>query len=170
MSDIPENNNTVEPQEEHLEPEMEQELEEMEQEAKAQTDRILRLQADIENMKRRSERDISNAHKYASEKFIKDLLAVVDSLEMAQQGEHPEQAKGLLEGVELTHKLFLDTLIKHGVEQIDPEGQPFDPEFQEAVSMQPNPEVDANTVLQVVQKGYKLHGRLLKPAMVIVSS
>jgi molecular chaperone GrpE len=144
-------------------------LEEAQEKANEHFEQLLRLQAEIENIKRRSERELANAHKYATEKFVKELLAVVDSLEMAIQNSNDEQSS-LREGIELTHKLFLDTLAKHSVTQHDPEGEPFDPEVHEAVSMQPNAEVDANTVLQVVQKGYTLNGRLVRPALVVVSN
>lgn len=134
-----------------------------------QRDQILRLHAEIENMHRRNERDVASAHKYASEKFARDLLPVLDSLEMAIQKEQGAGVDTLLEGVELTHKLLLDTLAKHGIKQIDPDGERFDPELHEAVSMQPNADVDPNTVLVVAQKGYTLNGRLLRPARVVVS-
>lgn len=144
-------------------------LDEAQEKANEHFEQLLRLQAEIENIKRRSEKELANAHKYATEKFVKELLAVVDSLEMAIQNSS-DDAGALREGIELTHKLFLDTLIKHGVVQLDPEGEPFDPELHEAVSMQPNADVEPNTVLQVVQKGYTLNGRLVRPAMVMVSN
>lgn len=141
----------------------------VEQQAKEQFERVLRLQADIENMKRRAEKDVANAHKYATEKLLKELVAVADSLEMAMQSEKTADTTAIVEGVELTHKLFLDVLGKHGVEQINPENSLFNPELHQAVSMQPNPDVDSNTVLQVMQKGYSLNGRLIRPAMVVVA-
>lgn len=134
-------------------------------------EKLLRLQAEMENVRRRSERDIASAHKYGSEKLIKSLLPVVDSLErgmeIAAQGS--AEMKAIHEGMELTHKLLLETLEKNGVKQLDPVGEPFNPEEMEAVSMQPANEVDSNTVLSVVQKGYLLNDRLVRAVMVVVS-
>tara|TARA_R110000868_G_scaffold8205_7_gene42773 strand:- start:89835 stop:90377 length:543 start_codon:yes stop_codon:yes gene_type:complete len=165
-------NEEIEHVEEELEQEAGEELDELAQaEAKAAEhwDRLLRLQADMDNIKRRSERDVANAHKFAVEKFVKDLLPVMDSLEMAMKAETTEDSKALVEGIELTHKMFLDNLAKHKVKQLDPEGEPFDPDLHEAISMQDNKEVDSNTVLVVMQKGYTLNDRLVRPALVVVS-
>lgn len=133
-------------------------------------DQAIRLQAEMENLRRRTERDVAGAHKYGSEKLIKDLLPVVDSLErgLALEVTGPD-VKAVHEGMEMTMKMLLETLEKNGVKQIDPEGEPFNPEEAEAISMQPADGVDANTVLKVVQIGYSLNGRLVRPAMVIVS-
>lgn len=154
---------------ESLEEQVEHELDEAGSQAKEQFDRILRLQADIENMKRRAEKDVASAHKYAVEKLLKELLPIMDSLEMALKSSENADSKTLIEGVELTHKMFIDTLQKHGVESIDPEGGVFDPEKHQAVSMQVNPNLEPNSVLNVMQKGYSLNGRLVRPAMVVVS-
>ena len=135
-------------------------------------DKYMRLQAEMENLRRRSERDVSHAHKYGSEKLIKDVLPVLESLEhglaMPVTSDDKHLAS-LREGMELTHKLFLDVLKKHGVTQINPEGVPFNAAQMEAISAIPNDNVEPNTVLTVVQKGYSLNERLLKAAMVVVS-
>jgi len=139
-----------------------------------QKDSVLRAQAEMQNLRRRTERDVENAHKFALEKFSGDLLPVVDSLERALQSAADEDglddaAKVAFEGVELTLKMLLDALKKHGVEQLDPTGEPFNPEFHEAMSMQPNPDMEPNSVMMVLQKGYRLNSRLVRPAMVVVS-
>lgn len=133
-------------------------------------DQAVRLQAEMENLRRRTERDVASAHKYGSEKLIKELLPVVDSLErgLAIEISGPE-VKAVHEGMEMTMKMLLEALEKNGVKQIDPEGEPFNPEEAEAISMQPADGVDPNTVMNVVQKGYSLNGRLIRPAMVVVS-
>lgn len=134
-----------------------------EEKASEYWDKLLRLQAEIGNTQRRAERDVTNAHKFALEKFVTELLPILDSLERAiVSGE--EQ----FEGVQLTLKLFCSVLEKFGVEQINPENQPFNPEFHQAISTQVS-EAEPNTVLIVMQKGYLLNGRLIRPALVIVS-
>lgn len=134
-------------------------------------DQELRLMAEVQNTRRRADQDVEKAHKFALEKFSKDLLSVVDTLERALEVEITEDAavKSMREGIELTLKMFLDTLKRHQVEQISPEGHPFDPEFHQAISMEANSEVEPNTVVKVFQKGYSISGRLLRPAMVVVS-
>lgn len=146
------------------------ELEQTQAEMHQYKDQAIRLQAEMENLRRRTERDVASAHKYGSEKLIKDLLPVVDSLErgLALEVSGPE-VQAVHEGMEMTMKMLLETLEKNGVKQIDPEGEPFNPEEAEAISLQPADGVDANTVLTVVQKGYSLNGRLIRPAMVVVS-
>lgn len=146
-------------------------LEEANQVIADQKDAVLRAAAEEQNVRRRAERDVENAHKFALEKFANDLLPVVDTLERALDAASSEDdgVKATLEGVELTLKMLLDTLKKHGVEQLDPTGEPFDPQQHEAMSMQPNPDMEPNTVMAVLQKGYSLNGRLVRPAMVVVS-
>ena len=147
-------------------------LEEQLQEAKDQT---LRTQAEMQNLRRRVDRDIENAHKYALENFLGELLPVVDNLErglvtinsLLDGKDEAQQAIG--EGIELTLKSFVDVLTRNKVEQIDPANKSFDPEFHQAMTMVPHPEIPANTVIEVFQKGYLLNGRLVRPAMVIVS-
>ena len=137
-----------------------------------QQDSVLRSQAEVQNMRRRCEQDVERAHKFALEKFSSDLLPVMDSLERALQAvpnAEDESVSALYEGVELTLKGFLETLTKYSLEQLDPEGEPFDPQQHEAMSMVENDDVEPNTVLTVVQKGYVLNGRVIRPAMVMVS-
>jgi len=131
---------------------------------------VLRAQAETQNVRRRAEADVEKAHKFSTEKFARELLNVVDNLERAMaMSPEDEVVKPFLEGIEMTQKSFIDTLAKFKVEQIDPEGHPFDPELHQAISMVEAPDAEPNTVLNVVQKGYTNHGRLLRPAMVVVS-
>jgi len=134
-------------------------------------DRALRVQAEAQNMIRRAERDIENARKYALEKFSAGLLPVIDNLERALQamGDADDKVKPLLEGVELTHRSFIDVLTKFDVAEVDPTGSAFDPELHQAMSMIETPDAPPNTVVAVMQKGYTLNGRLIRPAMVVVS-
>jgi len=130
-----------------------------------------RTQAEIQNIRRRAEMDVEKAHKFGLEKFANELLPVVDSLERAidaSQGED-EQVKAIREGVEMTLNMFLSSMAKFNVEQVNPEGQLFNPEHHQAMSMVPAEGVDPNTVVAVVQKGYLLNGRLMRPAMVMVA-
>ena len=134
-------------------------------------DMVLRAQAEVQNARRRAQQDVEKAHKFGVEKLIKDLLPVVDNLERAIatiDSEH-EAHKAVVEGIELTHKSFIDTLSRAGVEVIDPAGEPFDPELHQAMTQVPNGDVEPNTVLDVFQKGFRLNGRLVRPAMVVVS-
>ncbi len=135
-------------------------------------DAALRAEAEMQNMQRRTARDVENAHKFGVERFLQSLLPVVDSLEKAI--ESAEQASGgaedaIAEGVVLCHKLLLDVLNKENIEVIDPIGEPFDPNEHQAMSMVENPDMEPNSVFAVVQKGYKLNGRLVRAAMVMVS-
>ncbi|GAA0696444.1 nucleotide exchange factor GrpE [Marinobacterium maritimum] len=130
-----------------------------------------RAQAEIQNIRRRAEQDVEKAHKFGLEKFANELLPVVDSLERAieaTQGDD-EQTKAIREGVEMTLNMFLSGMEKFNVEQVNPEGQPFNPEHHQAMSMVPAEGVEPNTVVAVVQKGYLLNGRLMRPAMVMVA-
>jgi molecular chaperone GrpE len=133
---------------------------------------VLRAQAETQNARRRAEQDVEKARKFALEKFVVELLPVADNLERAiAAGDSEDEAqKVVLEGVALTHKSLLDSLKKFKVEAVDPFGEPFDPQLHQAMSMVPNPDVEPNTVLTVFQKGYTLNGRLVRPAMVVVSS
>lgn len=137
-----------------------------------QQDEVLRVQAEMQNLRRRTEQDIEKAHKFGQERMTSELLAVIDNLERALQvsiDADNEAVKALQEGVELTLKSFRDCFRKFGVEQIDPLGEPFDPQLHQAMAMQENPDVEPNTVTAVMQKGYTLHGRVVRPAMVMVS-
>jgi molecular chaperone GrpE len=142
----------------------------LEQVAKA-NDQVLRVQAEMQNVRRRAERDVESAHKFALDKFAADLLPIVDNLEraLAAIDAADEGQKPVAEGLELTLKSFMEVLARYKIEAIDPAGQPFDAELHQAVSMVPNPDLEANTVMDVFQKGYTLNGRLVRPAMVVVS-
>lgn len=131
----------------------------------------LRAMADLENTRRRLERDAQNSLKYATEKLLGELLAVCDSLELGLKAAAgaDEAAKALAEGMQLTHRQLMAVLEKHGVKQIDPAGQPFNPDFHQAMTMVPSADVAPHHVLSVMQKGYTLHERLLRPAMVVVA-
>ena len=130
----------------------------------------LRAAAELENVRKRATRDVENAHKFALEGFSRELLAVVDSLEMGLAAADNADVQTLLEGSEATCKLLKTTLDRFGVSEVDPEGEPFDPEMHEAMSMMPADNVEPGSVAQVIQKGYALNGRLLRPARVIVAS
>jgi molecular chaperone GrpE len=137
-----------------------------------QRDMVLRAQAEVQNMRRRCEADVEKAHKFALEKFSAELLTVVDNLDRALNAvpdAGSESVKALYEGVELTLKSFLEILSKFNIQQVNPVGEPFDPQVHQAITMVANPNVEANTVLDVMQKGYTLHGRVIRPAMVVVS-
>lgn len=146
-------------------------LEAARQEAADAKEQALRAAAEAQNVRRRAEKDAENARKFALEKFAGDLLAVADNLDraLAAADVENEALKPIVEGVELTRKALQDALARHNVESIDPSGQPFDPEFHEAMAMVPNPSVEPNTVIDVMQKGYTLNGRLLRAAMVVVA-
>ena len=132
-------------------------------------DQVLRSLAEVENVKRRAVRDVENAHKFATEKLIGDLFVVLDSLEKAvETAQATDGADAIAEGVDLSLKLFVDTLARSGVEQIDPLGEPFDPQLHEAMTMLPNPDAEPNSVMEVMAKGYILNGRLIRAAKVIV--
>jgi len=134
-------------------------------------DQLVRTKAQMDNLSKRHQRELENAHKYGLDKFVGELLGVWDSLELghaAAQDENTDVTK-LLEGTELTLKMMADAMSKLGVVQVDPMNQPFDPELHQAMSMQPRDDVPPNTVVAVVQKGYTLNGRLVRPAMVMVS-
>lgn len=137
-------------------------------------EQMLRSQAEMQNVRRRAEIDVEKAHKFALEKFVKELLPVADSLEKAVESteghdESGELVASIREGVEMTLSLFMSSLKKFNVEQINPVGEPFDPQHHEAMSMVPAPDAEPNSVVAVVQKGYLLNGRVVRPAMVVVA-
>ncbi|WP_454781928.1 nucleotide exchange factor GrpE [Legionella sp. WA2022007384] len=140
-----------------------------EQQSHENWEKAVRAQAELDNVRRRADREVSNAHRYGVEKIITDLLPVIDSLEQALQLAVKEEDAAMREGLELTLKLFMDVLKKFEVQQIDPMGMPFDPQIHEAMSMQDVPGAEPNTVLAVFQKGYKLSDRVIRPARVVVS-
>ncbi|WP_110597743.1 nucleotide exchange factor GrpE [Salinicola lusitanus] len=143
-------------------------VEELEQALADAKDQSMRAAAEAQNARRRAEQDADKAKKFALEKFVKELLPVVDSLEKGLESMQ-EVDETHREGVSMTLRMQLDVLGKFGVEQLDPQGEPFDPQFHEAMTMVPNPELEPNTVMDVMQKGYTLNGRLIRPAMVVVS-
>ncbi len=154
------------------------ELEALEAKVQEYKDQVLRTQAEMQNVRRRAEIDVEKAHKFALEKFVKELLPVADSLEKGvesaqstaeQQGESSDVVSSILEGMEMTMNLFLNNLKKFNVEQLNPVGEPFDPQKHEAMSMVPAPDAEPNSVVAVVQKGYTLNDRLVRPAMVVVA-
>ncbi|MBQ4828317.1 nucleotide exchange factor GrpE [Alteromonas sp. CI.11.F.A3] len=151
--------------------ELETALSEAQATIKEQQDSVLRARADMENARRRAEMEVEKARKFALERFAGELLPVVDNLERAIEltdGEN-EAVKPLLEGVEMTHKSFLSTIEKFGLSLIDPQGETFNPDLHQAMSMQESADHAPNTVMAVMQKGYQINGRLLRPAMVMVS-
>jgi len=151
--------------------ELETALSEAQATVKEQQDSVLRARADMENARRRAEAEVEKARKFALERFAGELLPVVDNLERAIEmtDKDNEAVKSLLEGVEMTHKSFLSTIEKFGLVLIDPQGEAFDPELHQAMSMQESADHAPNTVMAVMQKGYQINGRLLRPAMVMVS-
>ena len=151
--------------------ELEQKLEQATNQAVEEKDRALRTVAEMENLRRRTAQDVEKAHKFALEKFASELLPVLDNLERTLQvaDKTNEAVKPLLEGVELTLKSMANSVAKFGVIAIDPQGQLFDPNQHQAMSMIENPDVAPNTVIAVMQKGYELNGRVIRPAMVMVS-
>ena len=132
---------------------------------------LLRARADLENMRRRHSRDLENAHKHALDKFVTEPLPICDSLEFGLNAAKNEDAKleTVRDGMEMTLKMFMSSIGKFGLEQLNPEGEAFDPDLHQAMAMQPAEGVEANQVLNVMQKGYRFNGRLLRPAMVVVS-
>ena len=139
--------------------------------AQEEKDRALRIAAEMENLRRRSALDVEKAHKFALEKFSGELLPVIDSLERALElsDRENEALKPTLEGVDLTLRSMLSTVAKFGVEAINPLGEPFDPNRHQAISMVENGQVAPNSVIAVMQKGYALADRVLRPAMVMVA-
>ena len=151
----------------------EQALEAALEQAQNAKDDLLRVQAEMQNLRRRTEQDIEKAHKYGQEKLSIELLAVMDNLERAQEAasnSEDEAIKAIREGVDLTLKGFADCFTKFNIETVDPLGEPFDPQLHQAMSTQENTESEPNTVIAVMQKGYTLHGRVIRPAMVMVSN
>ncbi|MBU2873827.1 nucleotide exchange factor GrpE [Marinobacter salexigens] len=150
------------------------ELDALKEQLQDSQEQMLRLQAEMQNVRRRAEMDVQKAHKFALEKFVKELLPVADSLEKAVESTEGQEAAGELvasirQGVEMTLNLFVSSLKKFNVEPLNPVGEPFDPQQHEAMSMVPAPDAEPNSVVAVVQKGYLLNGRVVRPAMVMVA-
>ncbi len=145
-------------------------LQKEQEQSQTHLETALRARAEMENLRKRTTRDIENAHKYALEKFVNELLPIMDSLELGMSAaESTESQAQLKEGMELTLKMFTSALEKFGVSQVSPEGEKFNPELHEAVSMQEVEGKESGTVVTVMQKGYELNGRLVRPAMVMVA-
>lgn len=150
---------------------LQKELENAQQQATSNLDKAIRVHAEMENLKKRVQKDLDDERKFGMTKFAKELLAVMDSLELglrAATGESPEVVK-LREGVELTLKQFEAAFAKFNIEAIDPTGLPFNPEQHQAMVMQPSSTVEPGNVITTFQKGYSINGRLLRPAMVVVA-
>ena len=148
-------------------------LEDARSKADEHWNQVLRLQAEMDNLRKRAARDLESAHKFALDRFVADLLPVKDSLELglAAVQDSPEGALlKLREGTELTLKMFSQVLERFGVREINPQGEPFNPDFHQAMTLQPSSQVAPNTVMNVFQKGYVLNDRLVRPAMVVVSA
>jgi molecular chaperone GrpE len=145
-------------------------LAELQAKADENWDRYLRAAAEMENVRKRAARDVEHARKYAVESFAKEMLGVRDSFEMGIDAADNADAEALIEGSKATLKLLTTALERFGISELDPLGEPFDPELHEAMSMQPSTDAEPGSVLMVVQKGYALNGRLLRPAMVIVAA
>lgn len=148
---------------------LQRDLEAMEAKAKEHWEQFLRTQAELENLRRRAERDLEHAHKYALERFASELLPVKDSLELGLEAASDANAEKIREGMEMTLRMLTQVLGKFGIEEVNPAGERFDPELHQAMATQSSNECPPNTVLTVMQKGYLLNGRLLRPAMVMVS-
>jgi len=150
--------------------ELEQALATAEQEKVLHRDAMLRMQAEMDNLRKRLIRDLEKSRKLALERIMKDLLQVRDSMERGLEADVDSSTTvSLLEGQELTLKMLAKVMQDHDLEMIDPMGEPFNPEFHEAMAVQPSEELEENSVMEVLQKGYKLHDRLVRPAMVVVS-
>ena len=148
-----------------------EELAKVTQQAQENWDKFVRTQAELENLKRRADKDVQDARKFGLERFAKELLPVADSLELGlsvESSDNPEVEK-LREGMELTLKQLLSSFDKFQIVPVDPEGEKFNPEQHQAMAMQPTDQAEPNTVIKVYQKGYLLNGRLLRPAMVVVA-
>lgn len=150
---------------------LEAEVARLQEELQQARDTALRAAAEAQNSRRRAEQDVEKAHKFGQEKLVQDMLLVADNLERALAAVNldDEAMKPVAEGLQLTLKSLIDGLKRHNVEQVDPKGEPFDPNLHQAMTQVPNPDLEPNTVMDVFQKGYTLHGRLVRPAMVVVS-
>ena len=149
---------------------LQEQLKKIQDESKENLDKVLRAQAEMENLRKRTIRDVENAHKYALEKFINELLPILDSLELGLSASaNTKNVDELYKGMELTLEMFNKALEKFGVKIIDPQGEKFNPELHEAVSMQEIEDSESGIIIAVMQKGYLLNDRLIRPAMVIVS-
>ncbi len=156
---------------EDAEESIEQQLDGAQATIKDYWDQIMRLKAEIENNQKRNARDIENAHKYVLRNFAESLLPIVDSMEMGQKMAEADNAslETIVKGTQLTMDMFIQVLESHGLQQIDPVGEKFDPEQHQAISMVDAEDAESNTVVSVMQKGFLLNDRLVRPAMVVVA-
>ena len=147
------------------------EIELLKAEAEKWKETALRSEAESQNIRRRSEKDVQNAHKFGVEKLIKEMLPVIDNLDRALESADTENEslKAMTQGVELTLKSFVTALEKFDVKELNPVGEPFDPQLHQAMTMIQQPDAEPNSVIAVMQKGYEMHGRLIRPAMVVVN-
>lgn len=149
---------------------LEEQLKAAQQKAQENWELALRAQAELENLRKRTHRDIENAHKYALEKLASELLAVRDSMELGlSAAQESTDIAGIREGVKLTLKMLAQVMEKFDIREVDPEGQKFNPELHQAMAMQETDKLEPNNVISVMQKGYTLKDRLLRPALVTVS-
>ena len=165
-------NEFEDPSELILDANLREEIEQLKGEVLRGKDEILRGKAEQQNIRRRAEKDLENAHKFGQERFIKELLPVLDSMDKALEIAEKIDSKdiGMLEGLRMTRKVFIDTVAKFGVTVSDPLGEPFDPKVHQAISTQESEDAEPNRVLNVMQTGYIMHDRVLRPAMVVVSA
>ncbi len=145
-------------------------LEKLQEQSKVSLDKVIRAQAEMENLRKRAARDVENAHKYALEKFTNELLPIMDSLELGLSASvKAKNLDDLCKGMELTLEMFNTVMEKFGITMIEPKGEKFNPELHDAVSMQETNDSNSGIIIEVMQKGYTLNGRLIRPAMVVVA-
>tara|TARA_B100000929_G_scaffold104563_1_gene82706 strand:+ start:1357 stop:1965 length:609 start_codon:yes stop_codon:yes gene_type:complete len=145
-------------------------LEKLQEQSKVSLDKVVRAQAEMENLRKRAARDVENAHKYALEKFTNELLPIMDSLELGLSvSVKAKNLDDLCKGMELTLEMFNTVMEKFGITMIEPKGEKFNPELHDAVSMQETDDSNSGIIIEVMQKGYTLNGRLIRPAMVVVA-
>ena len=145
-------------------------LEKSQEQSKVSLDKVVRAQAEMENLRKRAARDVENAHKYALEKFTNELLPIMDSLELGLSASvKAKNLDDLRKGMELTLEMFNTVMEKFGITMIEPKGEKFNPELHDAVSMQETDDSNSGIIIEVMQKGYTLNGRLIRPAMVVVA-
>ena len=145
-------------------------LEKLQEQSKVSLDKVVRAQAEMENLRKRAARDVENAHKYALEKFTNELLPIMDSLELGLSASvKAKNLDDLCKGMELTLEMFNTVMEKFGITMIEPKGEKFNPELHDAGSMQETDDSNSGIIIEVMQKGYTLNGRLIRPAMVVVA-
>ena len=149
---------------------LQNQLEKLQEQSKVSLDKVVRAQAEMENLRKRAARDVENAHKYALEKFSNELLPIMDSLELGLSASvKAKNLDNLCKGMELTLEMFNTVMEKFGITMIEPKGEKFNPELHDAVSMQETNDSNSGIIIEVMQKGYTLNGRLIRPAMVVVA-